>query len=108
MKPLLPSLRESKRYVVYEVLADNPVSREDAEAAITESARTLMGTLQYATAGFEPLKWKNQKGIIRVNRQYVNHTKSAMALTTTIKRKKVIVRSVGVSGMINKAEKYFR
>lgn len=107
MKPLLPSLREKKRYVAYEVLADIPVTQEDAEAAITESARTLMGTLQFSQAAFEPVKWSKQRGIIRVNRQYVNHTKSALALTSTINNKKVLVRSLGISGMIGKAETKF-
>ena len=42
-----------------------------------------------------------------MNNRYVNHLKASLALIDQIKGQKVIVKSIGVSGIIKKAEKKY-
>ena len=49
-------------------------------------------------------KFDGKKGIIKVNHRYVNHLKAALAL---INSQDMVFRSIGVSGILNKAETRF-
>lgn len=109
-KPLLPSLKEKKRYVAFEIISK---SRIRAFSKITESiytsARTFAGDLGLAAMGLQVLPEKyseDQKGILRVSSSHVDELKAALSLVDEIDGEEVIMRSLGVSGMLNKAEKY--
>ena len=56
-----------------------------------------------------PDKWnqKKQMGLIKVNNKHVDNLKTSLTLIKSFKRQQIIVRSVGVSGMINKADKKY-
>ncbi len=109
MKPLLPSLKERKRYVVFGVLADTVVRGEDAYSVIEDSMRRLVGEKGLAFAGlqFIPEKWNTRKkrGLIRVSHTSVDDLRASFPFITSISQTKVIVYSVGVSGILAKAEK---
>jgi len=45
--------------------------------------------------------------LIKVSNKHVNNLKAALALITNIGREEVIVKSVGVSGILKKAEKKY-
>ena len=108
MKPLLPTLREKKRYIAYEVLSDKAVSAAGTSAAITRAVKRLMGELQAGKASPQLLSQREgQRGIMKVNREYVNHIRAAFTLITAIDGTPAMVRSTGVSGMLNKTEKRF-
>lgn len=70
----------------------------------------FLGELGMAKAGIwlhsEVWNPEKQAGIIRVNHKYVNELKAGLTFIQQIQNKDVIVRSLGVSGIINKAEKY--
>lgn len=108
MKPLLPSLREKKRYLAFEIISkkrvDNMVNKQ-----ISESCLRFLGTKGAAEAGLIFLKYdkEKQKGLIRVNHRYLHNLKAALALISEIGNEEVIVRSVGVSGILNKAEERY-
>lgn len=109
IKPMLPSLREKKRYLAFEIISKNRITGFSAVGrAVRESCLAFLGELGMSKAGIMVLgdKWNadKQRGIIRVDRKYVDHTKVALALIKKIDSEKVIVRSIGVSGMINKAD----
>jgi RNase P/RNase MRP subunit POP5 len=112
MKPMLPSLREKRRYLVFEVVSKNKLSSASAvSSAVQRKTAEFLGELEAAKAGVHTLhdKWdsKKRKGVIRLNRKYVNHLKAALCMISRIENRKVVVKSVGVSGMLNKAEKKF-
>src|SRR3989344_3994994 len=112
LKPVLPSLREKKRYLAFEVISKSRISSFDAVSnAIWQSCIQFMGQLGTAKAGIMPLenKWNSemQRGIIKVGNKYVNHVKSAFVFASKIEGKDVIFRSLGVSGILNKAESRF-
>ena len=98
---LLPSLREKKRYVAFEVLNSKDISAKTIRKLIEDSCISYLGELNYGKSGIMFLddSFKDNKGILRVNNNNVNDLKACLSL---IKEKNV--RSLGTSGMINKVE----
>lgn len=112
IKALMPTLREKKRYVAFKIMSENKIVSFDAVSnAIFDSGRKLFGELGMAELGLIPVKerWNNEKqiGLVRVNHKYVNQIKAAFALIKEIDNNKVIVSSIGTSGIMKKAvERY--
>ena len=103
LKPLLSSLKEKKRYVAFEVISQNKVNYADTAGAIIENYKKYFGIIGLARSNLMIMEdWKNQKGIIKVNNKYADELKSSLALIKSINNHDVIVRCIGVSGMINK------
>ena len=108
MKPLLPSLREKKRYVVFEVLTKKNITNFP-EKEIKQAFLQLFGEFGLGEAGliFLQNKYKNNKGIIKVNHKNIDKLKASFCIITKINNQKATVKSVGVSGTLKKAqEKY--
>ncbi len=102
MKPLLPSLREKKRYIAFEVMSQG-TSLAEAKTAILSRMATFLGEYGMAKAGVIFLKdWKGNKGIFRVASPEVDKAKAALALVKEINGKKASVRSLGTSGTLEK------
>ncbi len=107
LKGLLPSLREKKRYIAFEVMSETTLHFNDVTRTLWNSLLHLFGEVGAADAGllFVKDQYKNNKGILRVKHTAVNRMKAAMAFTTTVNTAPVIVRSLGTSGILNKAIK---
>jgi ribonuclease P/MRP protein subunit POP5 len=108
IKPLLPSLREKKRYLAFEVISKAKISSvHTVDNAISNSMLRLIGESGMAKAGILMLKDKynqdKQTGIIRVNHKYVDELRASLALIQKVDRQDVIVRSLGLSGILKKA-----
>ncbi len=102
-KSVRSSLREKKRYVIYECIAEKPVTAQTLREEIRRKMLAWLGEYGYGAAGIMFLKDQGNKGVIRVNTKYVDHVKTALALVQEINNAQVIVKSVGVSGIMNKA-----
>ena len=79
---------------------------------IMDKSLELIGTLGVAKAGIQvlPKCWnpKLQRGIIRVGHKHVDEIKAALTFVKKINNKNVILKSIGVSGILNKAkQRYF-
>jgi len=108
MKHLLPTLKEKNRYIVFEVISDKTVSKDDTFNNIKEVCYGFIGKLGMAEAGLVILNfWKKQRSIIKINYKSVDKIRAALALITKVDNQRVVVRSLGVSGILNKAEKKF-
>ncbi|MBR9691116.1 hypothetical protein GOV08_05535 [Candidatus Woesearchaeota archaeon] len=107
IKPLMPSLREKKRYLAFEIIADKESFsyKHSADAINTEFIK-LFGTHGMAQAGVLILKnqFENNKGIIRVSNKHLDKLRLALAMIKKINKKDVIVKSIIASGMIKKAK----
>ncbi len=103
-KAVLPSLREKKRYLAFEVVSKDKFSFTEIKKTILQSCKEFLGQLGMAKAGIIVLgdKYERNKGLIRINHKYVNELKASLALI-----KKPTVKSTGVSGMLNKAYKKY-
>ena len=106
LKSLLPTLRERKRYVVFQILSDKKLESKDVQNALDQAVMKYGGIKLIAKAGMHFFKdrFADNKGIIRVAHTAVDEVKSAMMLITHINNVEVAFRSLGVSGMIKKAE----
>ena len=112
LKPVLPSLREKKRYLAFEVISREKINDFGAVSnAVMHYSLQFLGQLWAAKAGIMVLnnKWDahNQRGIIKVSHKHVDAVKAALALAGKIDGKDVIFRSIGVSGILNKVERKF-
>lgn len=112
LKPLPSTLREKKRYLVFEVLSKHthlPLAK--AVKAIAFAYTSLHGSKGSANAGLLYLARRSHdqlsKGMIRVNRNHVTDLKASLPLIKDIDGHDAIIRSIGVSGMIKKAENKF-
>ena len=106
IKAVLPSLREKKRYLAFEVISKAKVSFSEASEAVLNEMLLLNGQLGTAQAGiFVPeFNAETQKGIIRVNHKCTDSLKSALAMIKEVNSRPVIVRSLKASGAINKLQ----
>ncbi len=113
---LYPSMREKKRYVVFEVISDHnsnnhPVSMQKVYVAIKSGLQKYLGTLHYAQAQvmFLPqLSSQNNgtiKGVIRIDHAYDHQLRACFCLIDEIEKTKVIIRSILSTGVIDKAKK---
>lgn len=112
LKTLLPSLKERKRYLVFEVISKNGVkSFSSVSNTIWQKTKELIGEIGIAKSGIWllPDKWneKTQQGVIKVSHKYTDHVKASLATIKEIEGKKVIVKSVGLSGILKKAQEKF-
>ena len=111
IKPVLPSLREKKRYLVFEIVSKQPIKDFSAiSKAIWKSLLDLSGVLGASRAGIWLLSDKfnkdEQKGIIKVNHKHADLLKAALCTIKQINGNNVIVRSMGMSGILKKTERY--
>lgn len=88
IKPILPSLKEKKRYILYEGKA--------SRNSLKQGIRAFIGDLGMAQAGIMFIKSKNDKGIIRTDVKWVDKVKTSLSLM------KPRVQPVKVSGTLKK------
>ena len=111
IKPLLPSLREKKRYLAYEVISKHKFhDAVHVSKAILDAANDFLGHSGMAKAGILPInKWNDdlQRGVMRVNNKHVDELKASFVFVKGIEGKEVIVKSVGASGILRKAQQKY-
>ena len=108
LKPILPTLREKKRYLAFEIMSKSKIKDFSAvSSSIWAYLLSFMGEIGSAKAGMwvlaDKFDSKTQTGIVRINHKYVNELKTALALIDKIENQEVIVRSLNVSGILKKA-----
>ncbi len=102
LKPLIPSLRERKRYVVFKIVSNRRIKDFSlVSRAIWRYSASLIGTLGQAKAGIwvleDKLNPEKQTGMVRVNHKHVNELKASLALIDRIGEEPVIVKSLSTS-----------
>ncbi len=102
---LRPTLREKTRYVSFLASSDGQLRRSDVEDALRQQLMLFMGTEQYARAGIQLLNTRfnagTGEGIIKTERDYVDHVRASLLLTRFVRNTPALFRSVRVSGMMN-------
>lgn len=107
-KALLPTLREKKRYVVYEVLSDKNIEQKDIKKAIISEYEEFFGHLTMLKSGIRFIDSNKQKGIIKIRDKFTDNLKAIFTQINEISNQKLIIMSLGVSGILNKArQKYY-
>ncbi len=108
LKTLLPSLKERKRYLVFEIISQKGLlDFKIVSKAIKSSIYRHLGELTTAKAGIKILgnTWNrtSQRGMIKANNKHIDKVKSALSLIKEIDDNKVIFKNIGVSGTIDRA-----
>ena len=105
---LLPSLKQKKRYIVFEILSEQKFTFPEVKEEVERALLLFLGQLGIAKTS--PMlireKYKNNKFIIKINHKYVDEVKAALTLSKTIKNTPVIIKSVITAGTIKKASEY--
>jgi ribonuclease P/MRP protein subunit POP5 len=112
LKPILPSLREKKRYLAFEILSKSKIKAfSEVSKAIWLQTLSFSGEKGVARAGIWVLPEKynpeTQRGLIRVSHNGVDELKASLALIRRIENQPVVVRSLGASGILRKAEQRY-
>ncbi len=104
IKALIPTLREKKRYLAFEVISKTNFTFQDVARSINNSFTQFFGELSFGKAGLQvlPENYDANKGILRVTHDFLNQASASLALIPTINNQSVIVRSLKASGAINK------
>jgi ribonuclease P/MRP protein subunit POP5 len=106
-KPLLPTLRTKKRYVVYEVMSDKDILMTKATESIVSSYKECFGIFGLSKAGIKDMKIYNSKlkrGILKINHKYVNDLRAALAMIKQIDNEKASIHTAGISGILKKTK----
>ena len=112
IRPLMPSMREKKKYLAFEIIADSKITDVKAVTlAIWESTLDFLGELDTAKAGLIVLeeRWDSskQRGIIKIDNKYIDHVRASLSLIDQINGQDVMVRTVGISGILKKTQYKF-
>ena len=103
IKPLLPSLKEKKRYLAYEIIAKHDI--HNTGKIILKEIQPFLGTILMAKSGVMDIQQDTpNRGILKISHKYINEIKAALTMITTINQQDVIVRSLKVSGILNKVK----
>ncbi len=107
MKPLLPTLKERKRYIVYELLSGKPLPA-GADREVLAHLRATLGLFDGAKAGLLPVRYdaQLQTGILRVSNAAADKAKAALLLLASVDGRRVVPRVRGVSGILKKTERF--
>ena len=111
---ILPSAREKKRYLVFEISSKHEIEDfNPVYEAILARCMRYLGELGMSKANIYILKdkWnKNlQRGIIRVNNKHTHDLRAALSLVNDLNGQQINVKTIGMSGILKKAqEKYLR
>ncbi len=99
-----------RRYIVFEVVVSNRVSREEVEKAINETFRKLYGTVGASMAMLQLVDYDEvaRRGILRVRSEYKYWVLSALALVREIGGSKALIVPLAVHGTVKRARKRLR
>jgi ribonuclease P/MRP protein subunit POP5 len=103
LKPLLPTLREKKRYLAFEILASTEFSWQEIKTAVHKAIAMHIGRVGLAEAGMLFVEHNKNKAVLRTSHTTLNTIKAALLFITEINNQRVIVRSIAASGMLAKA-----
>ena len=102
MKPIKPSSKERKRYILFKLKSNTKVEKNDVQKLVIQAGLQFLGELGMARSGlqFLPKTWNkaNMTGIIKTGHKFVNETKVALALI----KGKIAVSTIRTSGSIDK------
>ncbi|SFM17490.1 Rpp14/Pop5 family protein [Methanolobus profundi] len=107
MKVLPPTLRENKRYLAFELIAEGQVSRDELIREIFSASGSLLGDLGSSECNIWLFEFEDLKGVISCDRDHVWQTRAVLATISSIKGKKVILHVLGVSGTVLGATKKY-
>ncbi|MFH1420842.1 MAG: Rpp14/Pop5 family protein [Candidatus Aenigmatarchaeota archaeon] len=110
-KILPPSLRTPKRYMVFAIIAEHPVSYSGFVSAVWSKMFEVVGELGASRMGMWVIEnmydAEKQRGVIKCSLKHVEEMRVILTLINIIDEIKVIVKVLGVTGTIKSAQKKY-
>ena len=108
----MPTLKEKKRYLAFEIVSKSKIKAfSEVSKAIWGAVLSYMGAYGSAKMGIwtipETYNQQKQRGLIRVAHNQMDELKSSLTLIKSIEEQPVIIRSIGASGILTKAQKNY-
>jgi ribonuclease P/MRP protein subunit POP5 len=104
---LLPSLRQKKRYIVFEIISTKKFPKLEVGKNVQKALADFLGQLGTAKAApmflSEKFNQHKQMFILKISSKYVDEAKAALTLIKKIKNTPVIIKSLLTTGAIKKA-----
>ncbi|HDJ37774.1 MAG TPA: ribonuclease P [Methanosarcinales archaeon] len=110
---LLPSLRERRRYLAFEMLSENAITRRDFNRELERGALSLLGDSGASECRMSLLLFDGAQGkgrgwgIIRCVHTHTLETRAAIATICEVGGSRVAVRVIGTSGTVKGAKRFF-
>lgn len=111
-KTLPLSYREKKRYITFEILSEEKIELEELIKSVWSHTINFIGVLGVAKTNLKFLNdfydEKKQRFVVRCLPRDTEFVRLALALVSEINEKKVVLRSLGVTGTLKSARiRYF-
>lgn len=104
LKVILPTLRETGRYVAFQVISEEPIEYSDLEAAVWNTLLDFYGEFGISKMSLWLIKnlYDDQKQIciIRCNNRSVSKVVAGLGLISRIGDSRIIVKILKISGTI--------
>ncbi len=105
---LPPSLRANKRYIIYKIISEYPVSYNDFISALWQSMVEFLGELESSNVKLWPIQNlynpRKQIGVLKCRHDRVEHLRAVISLIMMIGESRSIVHIMGVTGTIKSAQ----
>ena len=102
MKPLSPTLKEKKRYLMYSVEAQKTIRPQ----AILKELQTILGLFESARAGMQSIKFSHNKGVLRVSLESLPKVRAAFTLIQKVQEVPCRIRIHKITGILNKTDEF--
>jgi ribonuclease P/MRP protein subunit POP5 len=103
----LPTLREKKRYLAFEVTSEKTINRQQLVNEILDSTASLFGDKGISEINPKLMSYDGRFGIIRCAREKTQETRAALACINNVRRIRVSILILGISGTIKGATEKF-
>jgi ribonuclease P/MRP protein subunit POP5 len=103
----LPTLRDKKRYLAFEVTSEKTINRQQLVNEILDSVASLFGDKGISEINPKLMSYDGRFGIIRCAREKTQETRAALACITNVRGIRVSILVLGISGTIKGATEKF-
>ncbi|VVB94455.1 Ribonuclease P protein component 2 [uncultured archaeon] len=103
----LPTLRDKKRYLAIEVTSEQTINRQQLLNEILDSVASLFGDKGISEINPKLMSYDGRFGIIRCAREKTQETRAALACINNVRRIRVSILILGISGTIKGATEKF-
>ena len=107
MKPFPPTLREKRRYVIFELKSNEKFNKKQIEKAINRVMLKTLGLFGAVDSSYWLVEFdeKKQVGILRTTNKFLELVFASFGFLTEVDGKEVAVNLIKTTGTIKKAKK---
>lgn len=103
----IPTLRDKRRYIAFEVMSEQRISRDNLFDEVLNSTHSLFGDAGSSEINFSLISFDGRYGIIRCQRIMTMKARASLACVTRINGGRISILVLGISGTIKGATEKF-